>query len=209
MYDETGILRHGDPAVSYAACALTWIARSENTRLPEEELAKLRAGSREDIADLQLVSGMPPLYLREVRLPASLDGVREGWLPALVQVDNSADFGPWALMVTLSPSLVTIFDPAKGQLVMARSKLEDSLSSVVIVYKDADGITGVSAGDQGDRVRALQIRLRAAGLFGASLTGTFDAETEEAIRQARKEFGIPGPTSVDAALALRLLKGAE
>ena len=54
VYDDTGILRNGDPAVSYAACALTWIARSEGTRLPEEELAKLRAGSREDIADLQL-----------------------------------------------------------------------------------------------------------------------------------------------------------
>jgi general secretion pathway protein A len=208
VYDETGILRNGDPAVSYAACALTWIARSEGTRLPEEELAKLRAGSREDIADLQLVSGAPPLYLREVRMPASLDSVRESWLPVLVQVDNSADFGPWSMMVTLSPTLVTIFDPARGQMVMSRTKLDDALSSIVVVYKDADGITGVSAGDSGDRVRALQNRLRAGGFFAGTANGTFDAETEEAIRQARKEFGVPGPTSVDAALALRLLKGA-
>jgi len=208
VYDDTGILRVGDPAVSYAACALTWIARSEGTRLPEEELAKLRTGSREDIADLQLVSGAPPLYLRELRMPASLESLREGWLPVLVQVDNSADFGPWSMVVTLSPTLVTIFDPARGQIIMSRSKLDESLSSIVVVYKDVDGITGVSAGDSGDRVRALQNRLRGGGFYNGTVSGTFDAETEEAIRQARKEFNVPGPTSVDAALALRLLKGA-
>lgn len=205
-YDETGIMRQSERGLSYPASVLTWLSRTGGTRLPEGELARLRSSDAGTISRMQLVSGAPPLYLREARLSPSLDSVREEWLPVLLQLDNDAPQGPWTVMVGATGSLVTLLDPGQGQVIVSRAALEEHLGAIVAIYKDEDAITGLAPGDEGARATALNLRLRARGFTDAPNGDRFNEGTAAAIAKARAEWKLPPGESVDPALALRLLK---
>ncbi len=206
VYDDAGIMRNSDRAMSYPASVLTWLAREGGTRLPEAELARLRAADATAVGRMQLVSGAPPLYLREARLPPALESVREEWLPVLLQLDNDAPHGPWTVMVASTGSLVTLLDPAQGQVIVSRAVLEEHMGAIVAIYRDEDAITGLAPGDEGPRASALNLRLRAHGFDDAPNGDRFNDGTATALRRAREAWKLPAGDTIDPAVALRLLQ---
>ncbi len=208
-YDGNGVVRIDDPAMSYPAAVLTWLEIQRGERLPDAELSSLRAMEPKQIAGLQLTQGRPPLFLREVRLPASLRLLDESSLPALVQMADSADFGPWAVLTLINGPTVEIKDPISGKRRVPTDTLELHMTAVVVPFFDEPGIVGLEPGDEGDAVRALQKKLLIAGTYNGELTGTFDPNTTDAVRQFRVKAMIPGEVKIDEAAAFALLTRQE
>lgn len=205
-YDADEIVRVSRPELTYAAAVLTWVARTRGERLPDAELAQLRALDPSTIGKYRLTSGQAPLFLREAQVPGSLSVLRPEVLPALVQVDRrTTEVGPWAVLLKFDAQTATLADPIRGLVQMPSATLDDRLASVVIPFADREGLTNLSPRDTGERVRALQRRLARMGLLESDPTGVFDAGTERAVRRYRDAKQLPGEVSIDPLLALALL----
>ncbi|MDK2971826.1 MAG: ral secretion pathway protein [Candidatus Sumerlaeota bacterium] len=206
-YDANGIMRVERPEFSFAACVLTWVSLARDQKLPPEELAPLRSLNAEEIARLQLTKGEPPLYLREAVVPTAVSVLVPSMLPALVQVDRrETRFGPWSVAVKREGDTIYLADPVKGRQVVSVEELERVLAGVVIPYSDEQGITGLKPGASGEKVRALQTRLRAVDVYSGELNGLFNDETEKAVQNLRARLGLPGASTIDPMLAILLLQ---
>jgi peptidoglycan hydrolase-like protein with peptidoglycan-binding domain len=101
---------------------------------------------------------------------------------------------------------IQLLDPQRGTLEISEAEFEQMAAGFLIPYNDRDGITGLSALDEGDAVTALQERLAAEGLYEDSPSGTFDEKTVEAVMAYRRRLMLPGPAEIDPLLALSLLE---
>jgi hypothetical protein len=209
-YDESGIVRVNNPRVTFPAAVLTWLNAALKEKLPAEDLAQLRAMSPEQVAEMQLTAGRPPLFLRQARVPTNLDMLTGRRLPALVQTDSASQgFGPWAVLVRVADESVLLHDPRSGRLELPRELLEDHLAGIVVPFQDREGLVGLRPPDRGARVRALQLRLREAGVYMIEPSAIYDPFTEAAVEQYRKDVMVPGGTEIDPLLALTLLEETE
>lgn len=205
-YDTSGIVRVTQEELTYPAAVLTWLGLATGERLPDTELDLLRGMQAEQVAALKLTEGRPPLHLREARFPTSIDAIPMERFPVLVQVDNGAPgFGPWAVLLSVENTTVLLHDPRAGRLQVPADLLDDHLTAVVVPFFDRLGITGLKPLERGDRVTALQSYLKEAGLYMLEPSGVYDPFTETVVQKYREQISLPGDSTIDATLALRLL----
>jgi hypothetical protein len=208
-YDADGVMRVTDARMTYAAAIMTWLAVKRGDRMPEEQLARLRELHPDQVAALQPAQGNPPLFLREVRLPATLRILRERSFPVLVQVDDNAGFGPWCVLTAATQESTQVLDPLRGRLTVPHDDLADHLAALVAPFFDNEGIVGLVRGHDSAAVRALQKRLLLAGVLDGELTTVFDDRTAAALEAFRKRHLLPGSDRVDEAVAFALITETE
>jgi putative secretion ATPase (PEP-CTERM system associated) len=209
-YDDTGVMRVGQPELTYAASVLTWVSLTVDQRLDSDQLDELRQMDAAAIARYELTQGAPPFYLREARVPAMLEILSSEHLPVLVQVDRRAtEFGPWSVLLERVDGEAILADPIRGRVLVSESKLSEHLASVLIIYPDPEGITGLTPSDSGERVQALQRRLSQVGLLTAPPTGVFDSRTRRALEEYRHYKKLPGDLLVDPLLAVALIEDSS
>ncbi|MBI1291728.1 AAA family ATPase [bacterium] len=209
-YDTDGILRVNEAGVAYHAALITWLAAKNGSRFPEDQLAILRGMTPEQLSERRLATGRAPLFLREARLAATLNVLKPGMFPALIQVDDSSPgFGPWSVVLKVEANTVTILDPRSGRLLLPAQMVNAHVTSVMVPFFDPEGLVGLKPLAQGEAVSALQKRLAKVGLYAIAPTGEFDALTELAVSTYRTRSGLSAGTEVDAATALRLIGETE
>jgi hypothetical protein len=206
FYDETGLLRVTLPEHTYAASVLTWVSLTQEQKLEAAELDTLRAMDAATLTSFEITKGAPPLYLREARVPGVLEILPPEHLPVLIQVDRRVTaYGPWALLVERVDGEAILADPIRGRILISEEELSDSLASVLILFADPEGITGLVPSDSGVRVQALQRRLATLGLLDATPTGVFDSRTRRALEDYRRFKQLPGGLEIDPLLAVSLI----
>lgn len=209
-YDADGVVRVMRDDVTYPAAVLTWLSQTTKERLPEPELELLRGMQPDQLAALKLTEGRPPLHLREARFPSDVYTIPPTRLPALVQVDNRApSFGPWAVLVSVENETATLHDPRAGRLQMPLDLLDEHITSLVVPFFDRADITGIKPFERGDRVVALQNRLKELGLYMLEPSGVYDPFTESVVMRYREKALLPGDAVIDPLLAYHLLKETE
>jgi hypothetical protein len=209
-YDSAGIMRHPKPEFSYPAAVLTWLARAEDMRFPEAELATLQGLDEKTAQAFTIAPGKAPFFLQTLDLPPSLAALPRGWLPAIAQLDRRAPgFGPWCVIADVDATRVRLLDPRAGIVRADRATVENHLAGLLVPFRDVDGIVGLKPMDRGPGVNALQRLLARGGWFRGQETGLFDPETERAVAAARAALRLPGGPVIDPPLAANLLKPLE
>lgn len=210
-YDQDGVMRVKDNRFTFLASVLTWLSLdSPENRLPDQELESLRSMSADQLQDLPLTGGRPPLFLRMARIPASLDSFNPDYLPMLIQVDDEAPgFGPWSVLVAVAAGQVELYDPVGGSQKMPSELLDEHLAGMNVLFRDPEGLVGLEPLDSGASVRALQRRLATLGLYNMEPSGQYDSFTQSVVDQYREQNHMPGDLEIDPGLALRLITQSD
>lgn len=203
-YDADGIARVKSPQAQYVASVLTWINLELKEKLPEADLQRLRESTPEVIGSLSMTSGNAPYFLQVAELPPVLEMLQPGE-PVIMQFDRRATLlSTWCILLSLEAENATLADAARGRVVVPKSYLEDNLVQIQIPFSDSQQLTGLKSGDQGERVRALQIVLTKKFSMVLEETGLFDLQTVEAVKKIQQQRNLPISGTVDLLTAYSL-----
>jgi murein L,D-transpeptidase YcbB/YkuD len=171
------------------------------------------------VADMSAVDGLKPEHTIEAALRFARVLARGAVAPATVQRDWTIPTPAFSLDELLR-ALVALEDPLPwlrrlGPQDAEYRELQQALESYEALMEpggssEIPASTVLKSGMSGDRVAALQARLRHSGRAGVDVaaSGVYDADTEKAVRAFQSGHGLPadgqaGPATV-AALAMDL-----
>ena len=91
---------------------------------------------------------------------------------------------------------------------ISRGDLESRVEQAVVLFKDADGLTGSSVGEESERVKKVQQWLATQGLYENAIDGKFGQGTREAVRRVQAREGLEVSGVIDAPTAALINAGS-
>jgi len=193
QYDGNGVCRVNHPAYSHPACIITWL-RLWNI---EVELDDFRDLSPETIQSLDLTRN-ETLGLKKMYLPGDLEQAIGFDLPLiLVLNDPPENMAPEVVLIRAEGMSFTIGDPLRGRKTIHRGKIQDRVSSCLLLYFDRHGLGSIVRGEQSERVKTMQESLHKGGYYKDAINGIFGVGTRNAVRRFQRYYELEATGNLD------------
>jgi general secretion pathway protein A len=213
-YDSSNTVRVRDAGDAWHASLLTLMSIWSQRRYDLSELRQADAPTRQQIVEA-IFSELTTHGFRQVTVTGSLTRLLRAEAPMILSLEDSG--GQFASHVLLLGSsivegeeLLTIADPTHGVVEVKRADLSPLYQSqATAIFPDPEGLAEIQVGEESDRVRQLQQALIATGHLRGALTGVFDTDTREAVRDFQRDARLEATGELDPETAMHLVLATQ